>query len=426
MGNSSSQLPVPTDKVNGDGDGDGTHLGPAMSPARVYDNYGAEMDNKVFGPRMSPLLSDDDGHGLNETNRPNPSSKKKQKKRRKSIDSAATEHDEPARDHTKKSKRKSRKKSVKQEEPPVEVRSTQPEAQNVAAEEVDALPKRKSKKKSKKNAVRELEGNEEADIHELVSSSAQVDPPPATSESQQSTANPQSLLLGKQKRVRRKKNNDRGDSDVQPQLASPGGAESPPSAQVPTVNGSLGYAPRAENDAGVQANTLLSQLSVERRPSNQSEASVLSARKIKTEEPSNDEDEEVPIQPIGFPTAAASLENGEDEDVGGWLHKREDGLSGVLGAGTQGAYPAMADEVLPDLLPSQIKSEHQSDTDSDSDAPSNAGSESDSPSAARAERLDMSRSRSASKASTSRGEGQRLADEAVSILVFRLPPKERY
>lgn len=410
MGNTSSQLAVPTDKV--DGFGDGTNLGPATPPARVYDGHAAEMDDKVFGPRMSPLLSDDDGYGLNPTNRSNPSSKKKQKKRRKSNESAITENDKPTTDGAKKNKKKSRKKPAKQEGPPVEASSMQPEAEDPDAGEVDVLPKRKHKKKTKKNANRHLEDNEELDMLELVSSSTQVDPPPASSEPQQPTANPQSPSLGKETKIRRKKNNNLVDFGVHPQLA-PGGRESPPSAQVPTVNGSLGDAPNVDDESSARASALSSQLITERRPSNQSEDGVLSASQIKTEELSNDEDEELSVQPIGLPNTDASLGNGSDDDMRGWLHKREDD---VLPSGTQGAYAGMADEFLPDLLPSQVKSEHQSDTDSDSDAPLNPGSESDSPSAARAERLDMSRSRSASKASTSLGEGQRLADEAVSTL----------
>lgn len=435
MGNSSSQLEKPTQKVDDDGDGDGTIIkAAAMSLVRPYNDPGA-ASRKVFGPRMSPSPFDE-GDDLNGTSHagpsaaPNPPSKKKQKKRRKSIDSTASrdadpvdpanQNDEPVPSHTKKSKKKSRNKSARQEEPPAEVESTQLEARDVDADQVGELPKRKAKKKNKKNATRDTEGTEEPGAHELVSSGAHTDQPPSTSEPQQSSAGPQSPALGKQKRVRRKKRNDHHDPDDELQVVAPDGEGSPPSAQMPNINRSLKYEPRVEAGADEQILNPPSQSNTRRRRSNQSQASALSASQIKTEAPGND-DEHWPVQFSGFSAVdlgatGAADENGLELEVP-WLHKREaDQSNGAPAPDTLDAYPGTEDEPLPDLLPSQIKSEHLSDTDSDSDSPSIHGSDSESPSAARADRLEKSRSRSASKASTSRGEGQRLTDEAVSTL----------
>lgn len=377
MGIVSSQLQTSTDNVDGDGDGDDTILGPAMSSVRAYDHPDAAK-GKSYGPDMSPLPT-------NDNKGPKPLSKKKKKKRRKSTESAASreadivdavsEHDPSIPKPTKKSKKKSRQKSARQEEPPVEVRSTQPEAQNSDVDQVGALPKR-----------------------------------------------------SKQKKARRKKNNDRHESDTELRIVAPDGANSPPPAQAPTVNGLHTHESGDEANADEMALRLSSQQNKRGRIGDQSQSSALSASQMNTEEPETD-DEQLPAHFIGLsptnatpadaagsPTVDTDREDDEELDVE-WLHKREeDETNGAPVPDTRDASLGTTDEPFPDLLPSQIKSAHPSDTDSDSDASSHSGSESESPTAARADRLEKSRSRSTSKASTSRGEGHRPADKAVSNL----------
>lgn len=418
MGNSSSQLAFTTDKVDGDGVGDGAFNESEMSSAHGYDAYGA-APQRSFGPRMSPLPGEDDD-GLSETKPPNPSSKKKQKKRRKSIDDKVSHEQDPEpvnedgysnKDHTIKSKKKSRKKSAKQEVPLAEVDSTQAEAQDTGAEEVDESPKRKSKKKSKKNATRAFDVNDDHDAPEPVGSSAHADQAPSASDPQHSSIKQEVSPPGKQKKIQHEKHNGRQAPGAEPQFVAPPRTDSPPSAQVPMVNGSFANGHGAEDGAGEPTMNPSSPPTTKRRPSTQSQASTLSASQIKTEAPG--EDDELPIQRIYSPTVNLRLANGRASEDIEWLHKGDEQLNGALTTNTRDAYPGTADEMLPDLLPSQIKPERPSDTDTDSDAPSISGSKPESPSAARADRLDQSRSRSGSKAPSFREAGQRLAEETV-------------
>lgn len=354
MGIMSSQLLNLSHHVDGDGDGDGDdkQANPEMSPARIYD-HGADT-HRAFGPPMSPLPGDDD----------------------EDAGQGLNETNDPQPNPPGKTKQKKRRKSIDS-------------TANAASDNNNEQP-RDQKKKSKKSRKKPV-GQEE---HTAQDKNKQPNAPDVL-DAEKNDALP--------KRKSKKKSGKNA-------------TQNPEGVDTTDANDPVSSSAQADQSLSASEPQQLSQPDIMRRPSNQSQNSLLNASQIKTEEPSND-DEEVSVQLSGSSVIEEDTSNGGDNDMG-WLHKRgEDDLnSAALAAETRGAYLEIVDEALPDLLPSQIKPEHQLDTDSDSDAPSNSNSRSGSPSAERADRLDKSRSRSASKASASQGEGQILTNEVVSIL----------
>ncbi|KAK7736678.1 hypothetical protein SLS53_006885 [Cytospora paraplurivora] len=228
----------------------------------------------------------------------------------------------------------------------------------------------------------------------------------------------QSPQSSKKRRSRNKKR-DSIRSPEAPHFVSHAVGGSPPSAQQAGVNGVLKYQPDlvVDEEEDIIPSSVPSHW---RRGNMGSRASDIDARQPRTEGPVDNEDDNEPSEAhpadlvnhtgIEYVTrgssTGASPEIGlEEEDLGQkgsqWLHKREMDIDSDEEpiTDTRTSQEREEDAALPDLQPSQIKSE-----------PPDYGSESQSPSAARLGRLERSRSRSMSRASATR-----LGDEALEL-----------
>lgn len=370
MGNESSQLEKHADMANRGG----KVIGPSMSPTPSDDEQG-----RVFGPAMSPLPGEDedDLRGPTSPNdRPkSPSKKKKRRKnQRESLERALT-------------------------------------SQVGAVDESHQSPKRKSKKRAKKNRLHD--GPQENDTQQgLNNGDTPYENAPHIENMSEGDIVPASLqsLLSDTKKKAHLDLSSSGplSSDAQQLHVSHAHGGTPPSAQQPTANGILGYGTTLVEDAEEQAIAPSTQLNWRRRPDMHSQASSIGPRQLKREPSDNSGDEELYATSFADATrdstTVAMRENDPHSELS-WCHK-----SGLEAANTpiieiRTGQEGHSNEVSPDLLPSQIKNELNSDSGL------GPGSDSDSPSAARLERLSGSRSRSASKASTSRV--TRVADQDV-------------
>lgn len=419
MGNESSQLERPGDMPNRRR----LAVGPAISPLSS-DIEDITETGKVFGPEISPLPSDDEINEPIATSPPvssKPPSKKKKKKHRKSLESVASIDAVPTGaavpsgskgilvpEDPKKTKKLLRKKQLDQEEDAGGAGSMQSELQGANIDDTPQSSKRKSKKKSKKYVANEDDGHEQDDVvgkigndNPLVTSSQMGSAPLQASEI------PPTPMLGKKKRTRGKKRGD-DNPDAQQPLFPPVVGNSLPSAQPPAINNILKYEPGLGDDTDEAAII----------PMTQPSTGLIDISQIKTEPAEDDLDNDPTFQfagisvnasfadAVGDPTNDAIYDDNLASSLG-WLHKREeDDLDGTPITDTRTDEERAQDMALPDLHPSQIKSEPESHTNSDSD--------SESPSMARLGRLERSRSRSASRTSTSRSGLSRLADQDVS------------
>lgn len=429
----------------------GRVIGPAMSPLPSDDEQG-----QTFGPAMSPLPSE------SETHLPNPNvpadqptqsgnkKKKRKKRRRKGSDSdmaspgaGATvpagmtgEEAQPAPEPTKKKRKKKRSRGRQPEheaedEDEVVIQDTQPEPQLVDMAEQYQSPKRSSRKKLKQSAIHETQddesphsngmqeygsvngeaghrGNEFSQFGALYAQDA------SPSVSPQQASEVLQSPFSQMQRKRASKRTEVPSSDAQQLLVSHAIGGSPSSARQNTVDPILEYKPVAEDDAADDAIIASSQSTRSRRGNTQSQASAIRSTQIKTED--LNDDNALPMHSHFFgidgPSFAdatrdrtTEVTRGNDPESLAWLHKRDapDG-DDTLVMNTRANQPRELDAALPDLHPRQVKTEREADPGSNS--------ESDSPSAARFDRLSTSRSRSASRASTSRAVW--LADQDVS------------
>lgn len=433
MGNESSQA----DKMGEVYQRDGRLIGPAMSPTPSVD--ARSESERIIGPSMSPLPSD--GETNQQITASPKSSKKKKKRQRKGADTiaspeagaadiAATPVDEGnvVPESTKKYRKKKTQKVGELEDDGMVMEGTQPEART---RDMDETPqsKRKSRKRSKLAAAHDNEtpvqsGQQDQELEDIAQADglqnqdALLDGEPGVTHSPQSS---------KKKRPRNKKRSD-PQSPETPHLISHAMGGSPPSAQQQTVNGILKYEPDLVVDA--EEDVIPSSLPNDRRRgSADSPSSDLPATQFKTERLTDDENEGGQEQSHGqFAGPAVSglgdvTTDSDSEAIPGrdpdqeylsqedsqWLHKQEikfDSDEEPI-TDTRTSQEREDDAALPDLQPSQVKTEP---AHSESDA------ESESPSAARLERLERSRSRSMSRASASR-----LADDDVSSLYPSMP-----
>lgn len=381
----------------------------SSTPTNVHVDQGREI-----GPSMSPLPPSDD-----EAIRPRPVSidgrakspgRKKKKKHGKglggdltpraeaSVDAA--EDEEPTTESAKRVKKGKKSKKSRRDQPELEavdgvvIGSTQPEALVDDVEGVQFSPKRKSKKRSKKKINHDdlPQQNGTQDFGPINrDATLEADEAPLEDAHQDAPGLPPIPFSGSNNSNGRKNHHD---------LPSPE-LNSPPSAQRPSINGLSRYEPILEVDADEENIEASSHLNRRRRHSIQSEVSATDARQLKPEGPANDDeedDEELQSHFAGLATASfadatrvpvAEVRRDGDLDFGmPWLHK------GLIDPNDK----PVIDADLPDLEPSQVKTEPQSDTSSEDES----DADSDSPAAARSDRLSQSRSRSASKASTSR------------------------
>lgn len=372
----------------------------------------------------------------------NESPKKNKKKRRKSLDSeaasqeasAAGDEDATAQDLTKKSKKK--KKSRKTHPEPGEDHAVSDErhptsrTNDVEEQQQQPSPKRR-KKRSKKNPTHDSdlllqngpqeEGLAKDDGNHGDAESARGDALP-----ERTSSVSQNQASTKKKRSRGQKSDETGGtkiSDAQEHLVSHAIGGSPPSAQPSSANGSHDRDP-GEDDVSVIPDS-------QQQPPQSDTTQLLDPSQIKREprEDGSDLDEDVRFQFTGIaadfaeavtdPVAETRRENDPESGLG-WLHKRDHapqetplltGRATLLNAG------------LPDLQPSQVKTEPRSDSHSNSDNNSESvptpsdGSVPHSPSVQRLERMSRSRSRSASRAPSRSGF---LADQTVSGIPQKL------
>ncbi|ROW07203.1 hypothetical protein VMCG_03944 [Cytospora schulzeri] len=411
MGNESSQA----DKTGEVYQRDGKLIGPAMSPT---PSLGQRSDSgRVIGPSMSPLPSD--GETSRQIHTSPKSSKKKKKRQRKGID-AITSPESGAADigaipgdegdvvhgSTKNTKKKTKVQKVGGElegdEMVLEV--TPSEAQSRVVGETPQS-KRKSRKLAKLDAAHDEDIPDHSGLQEQELAQSEPHPEPEVMQSPQSS---------KKKRPRNKKRSDlRSPQAPHPVSHAMGG--SPPSAQQPVVNGLLDY----ESDLVVDAEEEVIPSSIphdQRRGSTGFQPSGSPPEQSRTERLANDEDdrEEEPshAQFAGTAVPGGDLDQDDlNQEDSQWLHKRDirfDSDEEPI-TDTRTSQEREDDAALPDLQPSQVKSEP---AHPDSEA------ESESPSAARLERLERSRSRSMSRASASR-----LADEDLGLSARSSSPK---
>lgn len=383
MGNESSQA----DRTGEIYQRDGKLIGPAMSPTPSI-HAGSETE-RIIGPSMSPLPSD------GETNQQIPASakstRKKKKRQKKDVDAvtspgagaaetAAMPDDETdvVPDTTRKTRKKTktRKAGSELEGDVVTINGTQLEAPKRAVNETPQS-KNKPTKRSKLAAAHDDGMLEQSSLQE-----------------QEVTQSPQS---SKRKRPRNKKRSD-PQSPEAPHISLHAMGGSPPSAQQPTVNGILKY--ESDFQADPEDEIIPSSIPNDRpRGGTGSQPSDLAATDFELLADDEDGEEEL------------SQDHVSQEDSQ-WLHKREInfGSDEEPIMDTRTSQEREEDAALPDLQPSQVKSEP-----AHSDFEAEAESEEESPSVARLERLERSRSRSMSRASASR-----LADEDVSPSIAHL------
>lgn len=392
MGNESSQLERPDEMPD---HRRGRVIGPSMSPTPSDDER--IEHGRVIGPSMSPLPSEDDTEqpAQSSSSKRDSASKKKKKKHKRSLD--GDEGDELAR----KSKKKSKKKHQKPEpgEEGLVIESTQREADT---ENVDPQRKRKSKKSKRHMDPDAQASQQDGNVGELVGRQREGilerEPSHVDDTSADEVTRPASEIQpsSRPRNVKRQTNQNEphhANEQVVARLATIMSDQSPPSAQQPTpeINADEVPIPKSQPTRG-----------------------------FKTEPPGSD-DEDLPFQLSGISTTAtsfadatrdptASITRGREGSLG-WIRNREARelndtpiLDNNIGA------QRAVDAALPELRPSQIKPERQSDNES--------GSESSSPSAARLVRQSRSRSRSVSRASTSRA-GWRADQDASSFMNMR-------
>lgn len=422
MGNESSQLEKHADTANRGG----RVIGPPMSPTPSDDEQG-----RVFGPAMSPLPGEDEAdlrEPASPKDRPKSPSKKKRKKQRESFDSAhasqearsayaAGEADEEEVVEALPNKKGKRKPQKKLSEPEaagdVVAMNIQPEAAFDGVDESHQSPKRKSKKRAKKNRINDRLEEDTTQGDGLINADA--------------LHGNGDILHKNAARAENKSIN--GDTDITSlstnalRLVSHALEGSPPSAQQPPLNGILQYESDLGHGTDEQVISPSNQLTWRRRPSMHSQANAIEPRQLKIEAPGNSDDGELQLRFAGIAATsfadafrdpkAESMREDDPQPGLSWLHK--DGLeaANMPIIDTRAGREGHSNEASPDLLPSQIKTELESD--------SNFDSESDSPSAARLERLSGSRSRSASKASTSQAVW--MVDHDVGQIT-RIPSKE--
>lgn len=383
MGNESSQLEKHADIA----DRGGRVIGPPMSPTPSDDEQG-----RVFGPTMSPLPEENEADLAEPTpskDRPRSPSKKRKKKQRESLDSALT-------------------------------------LQAGVNDESHQSPKRKAKKRAKTNGTHDHLQEKETQEEVLNNGDTLHDDAPHTENVSKDDVAPMLLhsLLSDMKRKARLEagiddpndpsNSDSPRFDAQPLLVSHAHGGTPPSAQHPTTNSILKYEPGLEEDADEQTIFPSSQLNWKGRLDMHSQASATEPMHFKRESSENSDGEELGATRFADATRnpmAEVIHEDEPPSQLSWCHK--DGLeaANMPMIDNRTAPEGHSHRASPELLPSQIKIEHESDSGLDFD------SESDSPSAARFERMSGSRSRSASKASTS--QAVRLADQDVGQIVLQ-------
>lgn len=209
----------------------------------------------------------------------------------------------------------------------------------------------------------------------------------------------------KQTKKRRKKAVDAPSSEPQQGFVAHAHGGSPPSAQPPRFNPSFDHEPLNEDEEDEEGAAVIpsSQWQPLRRESTQS----LRPSQLKREPSGGGEDIDKHLQSqfAGIAAAnfaeavtdpvAAAMRDRDPENGLGWLHKRENAPQETPITDTRTACQRSVDASLPDLQPSQVKAEPDSD----------------SPSAQRSERLSRSRSRSASRGPAGSGY---LADQTVS------------
>ncbi|KAJ4421160.1 RNA polymerase I enhancer binding protein [Gnomoniopsis sp. IMI 355080] len=421
-------------------------IGPSISPTpESEDDENAQRSRHVIGPSMSPTPESEDIEAAHITitaaalpidnDLPSPderSSKKKRKKkkhkRRKSLDSdtlvedaasagideAGTHESTKRGSREKRKKKKSRKDHPDPEEDAAMTDGSHPESPIKSVEESPSSPKRK-KKRSKKNPTHDDElplgdGTQEEGLVKGDVTHAEADP----AQNDVLPGNAPDVLhspkSARKKRNRSRKADDAGGartSDAQQVLVSHALGGSPPSAQPPRLNDILKYEPLMEN--------------------NEDDASVVPDSQWQ------------PPQDLRFhftgiaanfadavtdPVAEAKRENDPQSGLG-WLHKRENAPQDTPVTTARGT---LLDTALPDLQPSQVKTEPESGidiNDSTESEPSSSSDESNSqsPSVQRLERLSRSRSRSASRAPSRSGY---LADQTLGLVATARPdPYER-
>lgn len=428
MGNESSQL-----ERSGAGPQRAVRtIGPSMSPTPEPED---RKSTQTHDPAASP-------HNLDAEPIPDelPSKKKKRKKHRKGLDSDAAaselattgqEDVEPQNPKKKSKKKKSKRKELEPEAGEVDeavIEDTQLEPE-LADTEQPPSPLKRKKKKSKKHGSRAdelpiLNGLQQEDLlngdrfpEPLLKNGTQVEDASPSSEPQQGFV-------------------DHVDGGT------------PPSAQPPRFN----HEPSQEVDEDEEDRAVIpsSQWQPSRRESTQS----LDPSQLKSEVSESEDDDQsldpgqlkkersesqaeideylqsqfAGIAAANFAEAVADPEaeamRGRDPENGlGWLHKRENAPQETPITDTRTAHQRSVDASLPDLQPSQVKTEPDagSDSASNSDKSTESASiskpDSDSPSAQRSERLSRSRSRSASRAPAG---SSYLADQAVSQEPWRM------
>lgn len=353
------------------------------------------------------------------------SPKKNKKKRRKSLGSevgsqeASAAGDDDA-DSTKRSKKKkkSRKTHPEPEEGNAVTDDRSPASRTGDVEEhQQASPKRKKKRSAKKDPTRDSDfllqnGAQEEGLVNDDQSHRETESTRDAAFSDRVSGISQNPMSAKKKRSRGQKL-DKTDnteiSDAQEHLVSHAIGGSPPSAQPSSVNGIQGHVPTEEHDEDDASVVPDSQ---QQQPPQANTTQLLEPSQIKREPCEDDSDlgEDLRFHFTGIaasfteavtdPIAESRRENDPESGLD-WLHKRDTVPQETL---LPTARDTLLNSGLPDLQPSQVKTEPQSDGHSDSSnsidsnpAASN-GSKSHSPSVQRLERMSRSRSRSASRA----------------------------
>ncbi|ROV90947.1 hypothetical protein VPNG_10087 [Cytospora leucostoma] len=453
MGNESSQL----ERTGEQRHHDGRLIGPAMSPTPSI-NAGSEA-GRVIGDPMSPLPPDGEAE---QATLSSPKSSKKRKRRRKKGVDAVTSPEDAAKDTTSaisdgegnappgSTVRAKRKKTTHKVDDGsagdvVVDEDLQPDAPNRNNDESPQWLKKKPKRRSRLSATHnnidlpDEASTQEQQISQDGPANEVQDEPQADGLQFQgilSDGKPQrepELLQSPQSSKKRRPRNKKRDSVRSPEaphLVSHAVGGSPPSAQQADVNNVSNYEPNlvVDEEEDIIPSSVPSDW---RRGNMRSRASDIDARQSKTEGPVDNEDDDEPSedQPADlvnhtgienvtrdFSTGASPDVDLEEEDFGQegsqWLHKREMDIDSDEEpiTDTRTSQERDEDAALPDLEPSQIKSE-----------PPDYDSDSQSPSAARLGRLERSRSRSMSRASATR-----LADEAVSSDPIQSPTPFSY
>lgn len=378
----------------------------------------------------------------------NDSTKKNGKKRRKSLDSevasqeasAAGDEGVTVQDWIKQSKKKkkSRKAHSEPEEDHAVIDERHPTSRTDDVEEQQQQqqpsPKRK-KKRSKKNPTHGSDLTLQNGPHE--EGLANDDRKHGDAESARDDTLPdrtssvvQNPTSAKKKRSRRQNPDETSGTkilDAQEHLVSHAIGGSPPSAQPSSANGTHDRDPGEddnEDDVSVIPDS-------QQQPPQRDTTQLLDPSQIKREprEDGSGLDQDLRFQFTGIaadfaeavtdPVAETRRENDPESGLG-WLHKRDHAPQETPLLTARGT---LLNAGLPDLQPSQVKTEPQPDSHSNSDNSSESvfnpsdGSGPHSPSVERLERMSRSRSRSASRAPSRSGF---LADQTVSRILQKL------